>query len=706
MDSAVLKDIKEATKGRTGIRVVGPISKEEALAEVAKWDRDRMQKEQSQVQTPVEEEESCIAKVRDGSGYHICGRTNGVVMTPVGPLCQKHAATIRKEEDKSCIARKRNGSMCGSTERVQMTLLGPLCHEHAAIVKKDKEESCMARNKDGSKCGSTDQVEMTLLGPLCRKHAAMCNIQEPEREDAQISHSSEPKAMTKRKSMPRSVASLEEDREGTSPEEGIALPSKRESLQKDKRGLFSVVALRTFTDEDMKDQPAGSVWLSLDRASQANEHGGEMKIFDATEDIFENIISAKAWIEEQVNGVDVQAQLDAEAEARWQQVQERARRKKKEMNDSASASVSASNGQSASTRRKSKKSKTKTSSGEANAARGQKPPTRVNKEKEDDTEEDSEEDGEESDGCDDSEGPSRRFRKSRRKRGSRRGGLRSGAVKMLDKQQKRVEDQLFPDDAEEVCIYEECVPDIKLMQKIPLPGKAQALTTGKDAGHVLSFSNDMKAMLSEKTFKSFDAFSLADLMEFQQTVHYVASYQKSDRKDVTDSVVEAVNVIVSNAVSMHATMRDSNSLGPYGENFRAYTYIQVMYLIMFREAFEGTLPEMVFSQYASKFAVKAQGCPGMAPWKDPKLATNAEKAKSKDRCLLCGKSGHRADSDVHKAELAEGSVNMSSEQLSAALANIAKDSGLNAEQKRSWSERIRAFWRKKLQNETVNSAAL
>ena len=243
------------------------------------------------------------------------------------------------------------------------------------------------------------------------------------------------------------------------------------------------------------------------------------------------------------------------------------------------------------------------------------------------------------------------------------------------------------------------------MQKIPLPGKAQALTTGKDAGHVLSFSNDMKAMLSEKTFKSFDAFSLAELMEFQQVVHYVASYQSSEKKDVTDSVAEGVNVIVKNAISMHATMRDSDSLGPYGENFKAYTYTQVMYLIMFREVFEGSLAELFFSSYAPKFAVKARRCPGMAPWKDMKLATNAVKATSKDRCLLCGKSGHRADSDVHKAELAEGSLTTSSDQLSIALANIAKDSGLNAEQKRSWSERIRGFW-KKLQAKSASEATL
>ena len=273
---------------------------------------------------------------------------------------------------------------------------------------------------------------------------------------------------------------------------------------------------------------------------------------------------------------------------------------------------------------------------------------------------------------------------------------------MLDKQQKRIENQLFPDDAEEVVIYDFEVPDIKLVQKIPLPGKAQALTTGKDASHVLSFSNDMQAVLGEKTFKSFDAFSLSDLMEFQQLVLYVASYQPKDKKEVADSVVEGVNVIASNAISLHATMRDADSLGPYGENFRACTYLQVMYLIMFREVFEGALAEMFFSSYAPKFAVKARGCPGMAPKKDAKIAANVHNAKSNDRCLVCGKPGHRADSDVHKDELAEGSLTMSQSQMSSALAYVAKDSSLDAGQKKLWSTRIRAFWNKlKMANQDV-----
>ena len=296
----------------------------------------------------------------------------------------------------------------------------------------------------------------------------------------------------------------------------------------------------------------------------------------------------------------------------------------------------------------------------------------------------------------DASGPSRgdrRFRKSRR-RGSNRGGLRSGAIKMLDKKQKRVENQLFPDDADEVAIYEFDVPDVKLCQKVPLPGKAQALTTSKDAKHVLSFGNDMKAELAEKTFKSFEAFSLSDLMEFQETVEYVASYQPVEKKRVTESVVQAVRVIASNAIHMYSTMRDSDTMGNHGENFKAYTYLQIMYLVMFREAFDSALAELWFVSYAPKFARMARGCAGMAPFKDVREAAAATSARPNDRCLVCGKKGHRADSDVHKAELAEGGLSMSSDKLKSALAYIASDDTLNAEQKRSWSARIKAFYAK------------
>ena len=53
----------------------------------------------------------------------------------------------------------------------------------------------------------------------------------------------------------------------------------------------------------------------------------------------------------------------------------------------------------------------------------------------------------------------------------------------------------------------------------------------------------MEVVVAEKSFMSFKAFSLNELMEFQQLVQYIAKYQPEERQDVTDSNVEAVNVI-------------------------------------------------------------------------------------------------------------------------------------------------------------------
>ena len=265
---------------------------------------------------------------------------------------------------------------------------------------------------------------------------------------------------------------------------------------------------------------------------------------------------------------------------------------------------------------------------------------------------------------------------------------------MLDKEQSRVEKQLFHEEAEMVLIYEMDVPQMQKCVKIPLPGKAGALTTSKDAKHVLSFGNNMEAVLAEKTFKSFKAFSLSELMEFQQLVQYVARYQPAERQDVTDSVVEAVNVIAANSIQTYAAMRDADALGPHGQNFKAYTYLQVMYMVMFREAFEGSLAEMFFWDYAVKFAIKARGSPGMGPEKCPKVGDSESTVSMSERCLFCGKAGHRASSSIHKHEIAEGGGGYSQENLKKALANIANDQKLTADLKRRWSGRIKAFWAK------------
>lgn len=265
---------------------------------------------------------------------------------------------------------------------------------------------------------------------------------------------------------------------------------------------------------------------------------------------------------------------------------------------------------------------------------------------------------------------------------------------MLDKEQARVEKQVFNKDADEVYIYDFDVPVMSKIVKIPLPGKSGALTTSKDSKHVIAFSNKMEAVLAEQTFKSFKAFSLSDLMEFQQLVRYVAAYQPVDRQDVTDSVVEAVEVISNNSIQVHASMRDSDSLGPNAENFKAYTYLQIMYMIMFREAFEGALAEMFFWTYAAKFAKIARGCPGMGPSRHLPPSTSASGGSSKDRCLFCGKAGHRADSGVHRLEVAEGGATYSQGQAKKALAAISDDTKMSADLKRKWAVRVRAFWAK------------
>ena len=75
-------------------------------------------------------------------------------------------------------------------------------------------------------------------------------------------------------------------------------------------------------------------------------------------------------------------------------------------------------------------------------------------------------------------------------------------------------------------------------------------------------------------------------------------------------------------------------------------------------------------------------------------ATAATDASPNDRCLFCGKKGHRSTSDIHALELAEGGLKASQDQLTAALANIAKDETLSAEQKRTWASRINGFFAK------------
>lgn len=115
---------------------------------------------------------------------------------------------------------------------------------------------------------------------------------------------------------------------------------------------------------------------------------------------------------------------------------------------------------------------------------------------------------------------------------------------------------------------------------------------------------------------------------------------------------------------------------------------------MFREAFDGSLADMFFWDYAVKFAIKAKGSPGMGISRCPSVSDSEPTVSASERCLYCGKTGHRASSNVHKNEIAEGGGAYSQDKLSKALANIANDQQLTAELKKRWTGRIKAFWAK------------
>ena len=684
-------DIVEATRGKKGVQVKGPSTRKVAAEIVRTWEEERDEKETSVfVRRPSSKgKRGCFARLKNGNR---CGRLDGLRETQLGPMCKRHALMCKSESE----------------------------------GEDDVESGCIARLKNGDACGRSENLYDTKLGPMCKEHAGMCKSESEEEQESGQEHFAEAAEVHYAKRKRVKAAPVREEVVDVTSEEsaevGVRLPEMIDSLKKDRNGMYAVVAVRTYPDEECPDEPTGSVWLSSDKAAKANVRNGTMRIFNDAKDIFENISLAHEWIKDQLSGSS-STDLEGEADKRWQEAQERMKKRKadekekrKSVKSEGSKSTKKSKGRGGRGGGRGNKGTGKANRGKGRGAgrgagRGSRKGKRNSRNdgggdqrKRKPVEDESDEGSSENDSIDtdedvDDAGPSsggRRFRKSRR-RGRIRGGLRSGAMKMLDKKQKRVENQLFGEEGGEVVIYEFDVPDVKLVQKIPLPGKARAFTPSKDAdtaNHVITFGNDMKAELAEKHYKSFEAFSFAELMEFKETVEYVASYQSEDKKRVTESVVEAVRVIARNATHLYSTMRDSDTMGNHGENFKAYTYVQIMYLVMFREAFDNSLAEMFFMNYAPKFATMARGCPGMAPFKDVREASSAAKASSKDRCLVCGKPGHRADSDVHKADFAEGSMSTSPEQLKSALAYVASDATLNAEQKRSWSARIKAFWAK------------
>lgn len=279
------------------------------------------------------------------------------------------------------------------------------------------------------------------------------------------------------------------------------------------------------------------------------------------------------------------------------------------------------------------------------------------------------------------------------KEGENRGGLLSNASVLLDKAQSKVAQQLFPKDAEAVLLKESEVPLMSNMVQIPLPGQAQALTAAGNK-HVLTFDNNMQATLTARKFSTFKAFTLAELLEFQQRVEYVASLQPEDQAEVAWSVVTGVRKIVSMASRVYASFRDSGSMGTAGDNFKAYVYLELMNLVMFRVVYTGTMAEMFFMDYAKSFAIKAAGCPGMGQLTCTIVGSkqNGKLNIGDSICLYCGKRGHRADSPAHQAEMAEGGTASKQQLLEAALANIARDSRLQADKKKYWSNRIKSFW--------------
>ena len=538
----------------------------------------------------------------------------------------------------------------------------------------------------GKFCGSQRGLKITKLGPLCAKHAELC------KSDTN-SGSSNGDSNGAGSAAERSVSPEESAEEvSSSPENDIKLPGSKAALAKEKeaKGSFKygVVAVRTFPDSARPKSAAGSVWLSWEKADLSNKKGGVMKSFRALKDIFGNIASAKAWIEEQVATTEDSGEGSSEETERRMQA--------------AMAAADSNGAKSKSKNKRKKKAGRKKKSNTDKAPKNNKKSSRASKKKSENTtsgaggggdpDDSSEEDDEESD----DERPTgmfgSEFRRRRRKRGVRKGGLRSGATRLLDKMQSRIQKQLFQPDADPVVVLTEDPPVLHNCNKIPLPGKAQALTVSADSKHVIAFDNGGRAVLASQTFKSFKAFSLADLMEFDQMVEYIGECQPEESRSLAVSVVAGVKQIARNAIRTHAALRDTGKLGMNGENLRAYNYLQVYHLVMFREVFDGSMAEMFWMGYAQDFAIRARGCPGMGPVARGEQSEKPSKASGTMRCLFCGKAGHRADSEVHQDELAVGGAGHSNMQLRQALAEIASDRTLSAAQKKTWSVRTRAFW--------------
>ena len=91
----------------------------------------------------------------------------------------------------------------------------------------------------------------------------------------------------------------EESAEIVSPDHGIRYPDGKEALERYAEGCRTVFGVKTFPDSFIVTEPAGSIWLSSEKAIIANKHGGSMRVFNASQDICLSIAEVANWIKSQ-----------------------------------------------------------------------------------------------------------------------------------------------------------------------------------------------------------------------------------------------------------------------------------------------------------------------------------------------------------------------------------------------------------------------
>jgi hypothetical protein len=309
----------------------------------------------------------------------------------------------------------------------------------------ERQQGCIAMTTTNNLCGSRSGLTMTKLGPLCARHAKLCKSESSSGSDSGISKSTA--------SNYSSSPEKSETEARSSPEDSIWLPESKAALTKEKKRKgalkYSVIAVRTFPNSERPKTAAGSVWLSWEEADLSNTKGGQMKSFKEVKDIFGNIARAKAWIEDQVTMTDDSGEGSSEEAERRMQAAMNAVDKSHSKGQKKKKGVTKKKKASKSKRKQSRGSKKKSTADEsrnsANTAGGGGDP-----EESDEPSDDDPSDDEHSRGMFGSE-----FRRRRRQKGVRKGGLRSGATRLLDKMQSRIQKQLFQPDADPVVVLTE-----------------------------------------------------------------------------------------------------------------------------------------------------------------------------------------------------------------------------------------------------------